>query len=154
MAQPCCMVMYIIPASGTSLRSGRKSSGQWAFRADWSMSAHWWSICAIPPRTLTELLGCQSYAWKFSESAKTEAQLKYLSRCEGMDSQDESDTAEKTEQEKSAQISCSQARFMERCFPNHPCCAEQADLWPEPRKTGKPSKWRSLTESCRPHQIP
>ena len=37
---------------------------------------------------------------KFSESAKTEAQLKYLNRREGMDSQDESDTAEKTEQEK------------------------------------------------------
>ena len=65
---------------------------------------------------------------KFSESAKTEAQLKYLNRREGMDSQDESDTAEKTEQEKSAKILCGEARFVERCFPNHPCCAEQADL--------------------------
>ena len=65
---------------------------------------------------------------KFSESAKTEAQLKYLSRCEGMDSQDESDTAEKTEQEKSAKFLCSEARFVERRFPNPPRCAEQADL--------------------------
>ncbi len=32
---------------------------------------------------------------KFSESTKTEAQLKYLNRREGMDSQDESDTAKK-----------------------------------------------------------
>ena len=28
------MVMYIIHASGNSLRSGRKSNGRWVFRAD------------------------------------------------------------------------------------------------------------------------
>ena len=37
-------------------------------------------------------------------------------------------TAEKTEQEKSAKFLCSEARFVERRFPNHPRCAEQADL--------------------------
>ena len=79
------------------------------------------------PRTLTELLDANPMP-EISESAKTEAQLKYLSRCEGMDSQDESDTAEKTEQEKSAKFLCSEARFVERRFPNHPRCAEQADL--------------------------
>lgn len=63
-----------------------------------------------------------------SESAKTEASLTHLNRREGMDSQGESDTAEKTEQEKSAKILCGETRFVERCFPNHPCCAEQADL--------------------------
>ena len=35
---------------------------------------------------------------------------------------------EKTEQEKSAKFLCSEARFVERRFPNHPRCAEQADL--------------------------
>ena len=35
---------------------------------------------------------------------------------------------QKTEQEKSAKFLCSEARFVERRFPNHPRCAEQADL--------------------------
>ena len=65
---------------------------------------------------------------KFSESAKTEAQLKHLNRRERMEYPDESDTAEKTEQEKSAKILYSEARFVERRFPGHPRCAEQEDL--------------------------
>ena len=51
---------------------------------------------------------------KFSESAKTEAQLKHLNRREGMDSQDESDTAEKTEQTGAKGISQQAARKLVR----------------------------------------
>ena len=82
------------------------------------------------PRTLTELLAANpmpEIAIVRTDGSAVES-AEQQNKQEGVWDLNEGYTAEKTEYEKPAQTSCSQARHMERRFAGHPHCAEQADL--------------------------
>ena len=82
------------------------------------------------PRTLTELLDANPMPEiaRVRKDGSAVESAEQRNKQEGVWDLNEGYTAEKTEQEKSAKFLCSEARFVERRFPNHPRCAEQADL--------------------------
>ena len=82
------------------------------------------------PRTLTELLDANPMPeiFRVRKDGSAVENAEQRNKQEGVWDLNEGYTAEKTEQEKSAKTLCGEARFMERRLPNHPRCAEQADL--------------------------